>query len=70
MIERRGPDQTSYLVVNAPGTGISPLQTLDVTGAKAAAFPKASLYQELWPLLAVCALLVLLLEWAVYHRAR
>jgi Ca-activated chloride channel homolog len=62
--------QASYLAVNAPGTGIAPQQQLDVTGAKGEALASASLYQGLWTVIAVAALVVLALEWLVYHRAR
>jgi Ca-activated chloride channel homolog len=62
--------QTSYIAVNAPGTSIAPQQQLDVTGTTKPTLASASLYQGVWTVLAVIALIVLALEWLVYHRAR
>jgi Ca-activated chloride channel family protein len=69
VVERGGARQESYLAVNALGTSIRPLQSLEVTGTPGNALPTTSLYRSLWPALAVAALLTLLLEWVVYHRA-
>jgi Ca-activated chloride channel homolog len=67
----QGPTaQTSYIAVNAPGTSIAPQQQVDVTGATKQTLASASLYQGVWTVLAVIALIVLALEWLVYHRAR
>ncbi len=60
----------SYIAVNPPGVPIAPQQQLDVTGTTAKAPTSASLYQGLWTAAAVAALVVLALEWLVYHRAR
>jgi Ca-activated chloride channel homolog len=68
-----GPDvarQDSYIAVNAPGVPIAPQQQLDVTGTATKALSNTSLDQGLWTVLAVAALVVLVLEWLVYHRAR
>ena len=62
--------QDSYIAVNAPGTSIAPQEQLDVTGATGKAQASASLYQGLWTVIAVAGLVVLALEWLVYHRAR
>jgi len=62
--------QNSYIAVNAPGTSIAPQQQLDVAGTPGRALASASLYRELWMVFAVAALVVLALEWLVYHRAR
>jgi hypothetical protein len=62
--------QTSYIAVNAPGSAITPEQQVNVTGASGEALASASLYQGLWTIIAVAALMVLALEWLVYHRAR
>jgi Ca-activated chloride channel homolog len=64
------PNQTSFLVVNAPATAIAPVQKIEVTGATGRALPRTALYRGLWPLFALAALIVLFLEWLVYHRAR
>jgi len=68
--EPGGARQDSYLAVNAPGVPIAPQQQLDVTGTAGKALASASLYQGLWTVVAVAALVVLALEWLVYHRAR
>ncbi len=70
VLQRYGPDQTSFLVVNAPATAIAPVQRLEVTGATWAALPRTALYRGLWPAIAIAVLVVLFLEWLVYHRAR
>lgn len=70
VLQRDGPDQTSFLVVNAPATAIAPVQRLEVTGATGAALPRTALYRGLWPAIAIAVLVVLFLEWLVYHRAR
>jgi Ca-activated chloride channel homolog len=70
VVETQGPSRTSYLAVNAPGTAIAPAQRLEVTGAAGVALPKARLDHGLWPIVSVAALVVLLVEWLVYHRAR
>ena len=64
------PPQSSYIAVNAPGTAIAPQPQINVTGATGEALASASLYQGLWRIIAVAALVVLALEWLVYHRAR
>jgi hypothetical protein len=69
VVEHRGPDQVAYLAVNAAATSIAPQQTLDVSGRTGQTLATSRSYQDLWPLLAVVALLVLLAEWLVYHRA-
>ena len=48
---------------------IAPQQQLDVTGATGQALARTPLYQGLWTVIAVAALVVLVLEWLVYHRA-
>jgi len=70
VVARDRPNQTSFLVVNAPATAIAPVQSLDVTGATGEALPSTALYRGLWPVVALAALIVLFLEWLVYHRAR
>ncbi len=67
---RAAAPQTSYIAVNAPGSAITPEQQVNVTGASGEALASASLYQGLWTILAIAALVVLALEWLVYHRAR
>jgi Ca-activated chloride channel homolog len=62
--------QESYIAVNAPAVPIAPQQQLDVTGTAGKAVASTALYQGLWTILAVAALVVLALEWLVYHRAR
>jgi Ca-activated chloride channel homolog len=69
VVEHRGPDQVGYLAVNASATSIAPQQSLDVTGHAGQALATSRSYQDLWPFLVVMALLVLLVEWLVYHRA-
>jgi Ca-activated chloride channel homolog len=65
-----GAQQVSYIAVNAPGVSIAPQQQVDVTGSAGKALASASLYQGVWTVLAIAALVVLALEWLVYHRAR
>lgn len=69
VVERNGARQVNYLAVNAFGTSISPQATLDVVGAPGSTLPTEPLYRSLWPALAMAALVVLLIEWTVYHRA-
>jgi hypothetical protein len=70
VLRHNGSRQVDYLAVNALGTPIAPQHDLEVSGAPAAALPATSLYQALWPAFAAVALVLLLLEWVVYHRAR
>jgi hypothetical protein len=69
VVEQRGPDQVAYLAVNAPATSIAPQRALDVAGRTGQTVATSRSYQDIWPVLAVVALLVLLVEWLVYHRA-
>jgi len=69
VVEHRGPDEVSYLAVNAAATSIAPAQALDVAGRASQALAISRSDQDLWPFLAVLALLVLVVEWLVYHRA-
>jgi len=64
-----GTTGTSYFAVNPVGTPIQPQQSLDVAGAPTHSVVKAPLYHDLWPALALAALLALMVEWAVYFRA-
>ena len=59
---------TSYIAVNAPGSAITP-ENKSTSPARRSALASASLYQGLWTILAIAALVVLALEWLVYHRA-
>ena len=70
LVTRQGVRQTTYLAVNPAADGISPLPSLEVAGTPAMALPSSYLYQEIWPLMALLALAVLLIEWGAYHRAR
>ena len=69
-VARRGTSQTTYLAVNPVGGDISPAPSIEVAGTQGKALPGSYLYQEIWPLIVVLALVVLLIEWGFYHRAR
>ena len=68
-VGEHGSRQRSYLAVDALGTPIAPHQSLEVSGTAAKPLPASFLYEDLWPWVALAALLVLLFEWVLYHRA-
>jgi Ca-activated chloride channel family protein len=70
-VSASGParEQTvGYLAVNAPGAATAPQASIDVAGNGAPGPPLSRSYRDLWPWFALAALLVLLAEWAFYHR--
>ena len=66
---RDGTNAVSYFAVDVTGQSIAPSPSLQVAGTAGKALPTSSIYQSLWPWLAVVALVLLLTEWVVYHRA-
>jgi Ca-activated chloride channel family protein len=67
--KRTGPPTTSYFAVDVPGTPIAPAKDLQVVGTPGKSLPTSSLYKAVWPWLALAGLVLLMVEWVVYHRA-
>lgn len=64
-----GTSTASYFTVDAAGQSTWPSPSLQVRGTAGRALPTSSIYKSLWPWMAGIALVLLLAEWVVYHRA-